>query len=245
MRIVIFHPLSILNYRAFINYPRHFMSDYPAIIGGAPHFHSPVQFVRPDLPQLDEIASATQDMLKSGMVTKGPIVQKFERAVAQYLGVKHAIAVSSCTTGLMLTYRALGLSGEVIVPSFTFMATASALIWAGCHPVFADIDYNTGNLDPDCVEKLITPETTAIVAVHVFGNPAPMQALQEIADRHNLSLIYDAAHGFGAKHAGKPVGSQGDVQVFSMSPHQTASYRRGRYRRYQQRYSSRADPDWT
>jgi dTDP-4-amino-4,6-dideoxygalactose transaminase len=118
----------------------------------------------------------------------------------------------------MLAYKGLGLSGNVIVPSFTFMATVSALVWAGLHPVFADVLRDTTNLDPAAAEAAITPETSAIVAVHNFGNPAKLDALQEVADRHGLKLILDAAHGFGALYQGVPVGPQGNAQIFSLSP---------------------------
>ncbi|GAC1510638.1 MAG: aminotransferase class I/II-fold pyridoxal phosphate-dependent enzyme [Chloroflexota bacterium] len=174
--------------------------------------------MRPVLPSFDDMAPDMQAMLKSGMVTKGEYLAAFEAAIADHLGVRHAVAVSSCTTGLMLVYRALGLTGDVIVPSFTFMATVSALVWAGSKPVFADVDLETQNLDPAAVEAAITPTTTGIVATHIFGNPAAMDALQDVADRHGLTLVFDAAHGFGTLHQGRPVGSQGKAQVFSLSP---------------------------
>jgi dTDP-4-amino-4,6-dideoxygalactose transaminase len=118
----------------------------------------------------------------------------------------------------MLTYRGLGLVGDVVVPSFTFMATVSALVWAGLRPIFADVDADTTNLDPMAAEAAITPHTSAIVAVHNFGNPADIAALQAVADRHGVRLIFDAAHGFGALYQGVPVGPQGDAHVYSLSP---------------------------
>jgi dTDP-4-amino-4,6-dideoxygalactose transaminase len=174
--------------------------------------------VRPVLPDYSELAEGVRQILTSGMVTKGRYLVEFEEALSQHLGVKHAVAVASCTSGLMLTYRALGLTGDVVVPSFTFMATVSALIWNGLRPVFADVHAGTTNLDPQAVEAAITPQTTAIVGVHNFGNPADIQALQEIADRYGLKLVFDAAHGFGARYMGVPVGRQADAQVFSLSP---------------------------
>jgi dTDP-4-amino-4,6-dideoxygalactose transaminase len=152
------------------------------------------------------------------MVTTGQYLRTFEAAVAEHLGVKYAVAVSSCTTGLMLAYRALGLTGDVVVPSFTFMATVSALSWAGLRPVFADVDVGTTNLEPLAAEAAITSRTSAIVAVHNFGNPAAIEALQRIAQRHGVKLLFDAAHGFGALYQGVPVGPQGDAQVYSLSP---------------------------
>jgi dTDP-4-amino-4,6-dideoxygalactose transaminase len=164
------------------------------------------------------MAPGIDSILSTGMVTKGRFMREFEQAAAGHLGVKHAVAVSSCTSGMMLVHKSLGLTGDVILPSFTFMATASALVWAGLRLVFADVDPLTNNLDPVAAEAAITPQTTAIVAVHQFGNPADIAALQKVADRHGLKLIFDAAHGAGALYQGIPVGLQGDAQVFSLSP---------------------------
>jgi dTDP-4-amino-4,6-dideoxygalactose transaminase len=194
------------------------MLNSPAILGGEPAFPEKIPIVRPVLPSLPEMSDDLQHMLVSGMVTKGQNLVAFEKALADHIGVKQAVGVSSCTSGLMLTYTGLGLTGDVIVPSFTFMATVSALVWCGLHPIFADVDAGTTNLDPVAAEARITPRTTAIVAVHNFGNPADIPALQAVAERHNLKLIFDAAHGFGARYQGVPVGSQGDAQVFSLSP---------------------------
>jgi dTDP-4-amino-4,6-dideoxygalactose transaminase len=190
----------------------------PAILGNAPVFDNPVRLVQPVLPRFDEMTGEVQGILASGMVTKGSHLRAFEEAVAAHLGVKHAVAVSSCTTGLMLAYQGLGLTGDVVVPSFTFMATVSALVWAGLRPVFADVDPESATLDPAAAEAAITAKTSAIVAVHTFGNPAEMDALKAIADRHRLKLILDAAHGFGTLYHKKPVGAQGNAQAFSLSP---------------------------
>lgn len=194
------------------------MHSTPALLGGTPVFDPKIPITRPLLPAFDSVAGGVQDMLASGMVTKGRWLRQFEDAVAAHLGVRHAVAVSSCTTGLMLTYQALGLDGEVIVPSFTFMATISALAWNGLRPVFVDVNPATTNMDPAAAARAITPRTSAIVAVHNFGVPADIAALEALAARHNLPLIFDAAHGFGALYDGRPVGAQGDAQVFSLSP---------------------------
>jgi len=194
------------------------MSDLPAILGGEPIFRERKNIVRPVLPDFAELSGQVQDMLHTGMVTKGRYLEQFEKEIAAHLGVKHAVGVSSCTTGLMLAYRGLGLTGEVVVPSFTFMATVSALVWCGLRPVFADVDPGTTNLDPAAAEAAITENTSAIVAVHNFGNPADIAGLQAVADRHGLKLIFDAAHGFGALYGGQPVGAQGDAQIYSLSP---------------------------
>lgn len=195
------------------------MPDHlPAILGGRPAFDSRVNIVRPVLPDFSELSAGVQQILDTRMVTKGPYLETFEAAVREHLGVRHALGVSSCTTGLMLTYKGLGLTGEVIVPSFTFMATVSALVWCGLAPVFVDVKRETTNLDASLVEAAITPRSSAIVAVHNFGNPADIEKLEEIARRRGLKLIFDAAHGFGALYRGRPVGAQGNAQAFSLSP---------------------------
>jgi dTDP-4-amino-4,6-dideoxygalactose transaminase len=194
------------------------MGDMPAILGGVPSFQNKVNIVRPVMPDFSELSEGVQQIVQSGMVTKGQHLKAFEKAVREHLGVRHAVAVSSCTSGLMLTYRSLGLTGDVVVPSFTFMATVSALIWSGLRPVYADVNPGTTNLDPAAAEAAITPRTSAIVAVHNFGNPAEIDALKAVADRHHLKLIFDAAHGFGALYQGQPVGGQADAHVFSLSP---------------------------
>jgi dTDP-4-amino-4,6-dideoxygalactose transaminase len=174
--------------------------------------------MRPELPPAESITPAVGEMLRSGRLTKGLHLERFERLVAGHLRVKHAVAVSSCTTGLMLAYRGLQLEGEVVVPSFTFMATISSLVWAGLRPVFADACRATATLDVEAAERAITPNTSAIVAVHTFGNPAEIERLTQLADRYGLALLFDAAHGFGTLYQGCPVGPQGDAQVFSLSP---------------------------
>ncbi len=194
------------------------LSDLPAILSGKPVFDEFVPIVRPFLPQLDQLAPEIDGILSSGALTKGIHLDAFEKAVAEHMGAKFAIGVSSCTMGLFLTYLSLGLQGEVIIPSFTFMATASSLVVAGLRPIFADINPRTANIDPDSVESLITPNTSAIVAVHTFGNPAEIDKLEGIAQRRGLKLIFDAAHGFGSLYNGSPLGTQGDAQVFSLSP---------------------------
>lgn len=183
-----------------------------------PVFATKLNIVRPVLPPVSELQESIERIFATKMVTKGPYLAEFERDVASHLGVRNAVALSSCTTGLMLTFKALGLTGEVVVPSFTFMATVSAIVWAGLTPVFADVRLTTTNLDPEAAERAITPKTSAIVAVHNFGNPAEIEALEAIAKRHNLRLIFDAAHGFGSLYRGVPVGRQGDASSFSLSP---------------------------
>jgi len=170
------------------------------------------------LPHFNDLEAELRGILSSGMVTKGRHLWEFEEAVGSHLGVRHAVAVSSCTVGLMLVYKALGLTGDVVVPSFTFMATVSALVWAGARPVFADVDPETTNLDPVAAEAAITEQTCAIVAVHNFGNPAAIDELDRLAKRRGIPLVFDAAHGFGARYQGVPVGKQGKAHVYSLSP---------------------------
>lgn len=175
-------------------------------------------FMRPTLPDLGQVVSEYQPAYHNGLVTNGDLVARLEAAVAERLRVKHCVAVSSCTSGLMLVLHALGLRGEVILPSFTFFATGHALLWNGLKPVFANSDTDTWNVSPDDVEKKITDATSAILAVHLYGNPCDVTALEAIARRHNLKLVFDAAHAFGSEYRGIPIGSFGDAEVFSLSP---------------------------
>ena len=190
----------------------------PATHGGAPGFSERFRFIKPTLPDLQAVVAQYQSSYKGGLITNGSIVQGFERAVAERLGVKHCIAVSSCTSGLMLVLRALGVTGEVIVPSFTFFATGHAVVWNGLTPVFADCDPANWTVDPIDVEARITERTSAIIAVHMYGNPCAVEALEKLAARCKLKLIFDAAHAFGSKRGTRPVGQFGDAEVFSLSP---------------------------
>ena len=194
------------------------MKNLPALLGNNPTFKEKIPLTKPVLPDFNVLAEGLKPIIETGILTKGDHVRRLEEMVAQELGVQYVIAVSSCTSGLMLAYRALNLSGEVIVPSFTFMATVSALVWANARPVFVDVDPQTGTLSAACVEAAITRETSAIVAVHNFGNPADIEDLQAIAGRNCLRLIFDAAHGLGSRYQGSALGAQGDAHVFSLSP---------------------------
>ena len=194
------------------------MLPKPAVLGGSPLADPPIRLVRPVLPAFVDMQNDVAETLASGMVTKGMYLTAFEQAVAEHLEVAHAVAVSSCTAGLALIYRALGLNGPVIVPSFTFMATVSALIWAGATPRFVEIDPATTNIDPAAVRAALTPDVVGIVGVHNFGNPADINALQSIAADAGIPLVFDAAHGFGALFQGRPVGGFGAAESFSLSP---------------------------
>lgn len=190
----------------------------PAILGGEPAFKTVLPITKPTIPPTGKILKDYGSILESGMLTTSKYVQEFEKKVAAYLGVKHAVAVSSCTSGLMLVMKVLGLTGEIIVPSFTFHATAHAAVWNRLKLVFVDCDSETYNLDLVQTERLITNKTSAIAAVHLFGNPCPVRKLEKLARKHKLKLIFDSAHGFGATFQGKPVGGFGDAEVFSLSP---------------------------
>jgi dTDP-4-amino-4,6-dideoxygalactose transaminase len=193
-------------------------NDLPAIHGGRPLFSQRFRFIRPSLPSLETVLGKYRTAYDNGLITNADLVGKFEAAVAERLGVKHAVAVSSCTSGLMMVERAFGLTGEIIIPSFTFFATGHSARWNGLTPVFADCEPDTWNVDVTDVERKITPRTSALLIVHLYGNPANVDALTEIAKRHNLKLIFDGAHAFGSQYRGRPVGQFGDAEVFSLSP---------------------------
>ncbi len=177
-----------------------------------------VPITRPTLEPFAAYAPLFKKTVQSGMLTTAGHVREFEARTAKYLGVKYCVATSSCTAGLMLVCKGLGLTGEVIVPSFTFSASALPLIWNNLTPIFADINPDTYAVDPKQVEKLITKKTSAILATHVFGIPANVAKLSALARRHKLKLIFDAAHAFGSTLGGKKVGAFGDAEVFSCSP---------------------------
>ena len=189
--------------------------------GSAPRIEPPLEAIplaRPGVADPARVAADVEAILRSGVLTNGPFVRRFEQETARYLGVRHCVAVSSCTSGLMLVLRAADLSGDVIVPSFTFAATAHAVAWNGLRPVFADIDRRTLTLSPDAVEQAIGMHTSAILATHIYGTPCDVESLDRIAARNGLRLFFDAAHAFGSMHAGTRVGGFGDAEVFSLSP---------------------------
>lgn len=190
----------------------------PAVYGGVPAFSEKFRFIAPTLPPLDSILVSYGEAFKSGLITNAKCVSQFEAAAAEYIGVRHCVAVSSCTSGLMLVMRALGMTGEVILPSFTFFATAHAVRWNALEPVLADCDTKTWNIDIADVERKITPRTSAIVAVHMYGNPNDVRRLEALAAERGLRLIFDAAHAFGSRHRAQPIGQFGDAEVFSLSP---------------------------
>jgi dTDP-4-amino-4,6-dideoxygalactose transaminase len=187
-----------------------------AIFGKPPAFVEKLHVGRPNVGNREHLLERVTAMLDRNWLTNdGPYVREFESRLAESVGVRHCVAMCNATISLEIAIRALGLTGEVIVPSFTFIATAHALQWQEITPVFCDIDPRTHNLDPGQVEKMITPRTSGIIGVHTWGRPCDVDALEVIARRRNLQLLFDAAHAFGCSYKGKSIGGFGRCEVFS------------------------------
>ncbi|MDP2761874.1 MAG: DegT/DnrJ/EryC1/StrS family aminotransferase [Sideroxyarcus sp.] len=187
-----------------------------AINGAPPAFEQPLHVGRPNIGSRDAFMKLAGEMFdRRWLSNNGPLVQEFEQRVAAYHGVRHCVAMCNGTIALEIAIRALKLEGEVIVPSYTFIATAHALSWQAITPVFADIDPFTHCLDPDAVRRMITPCTTGIIGVHLWGRAASVEELQQIADEHGLALMFDAAHAFGCSHGGRMIGNFGRCEVLS------------------------------
>ena len=187
-----------------------------ALFKGPPAFSETLHVGRPNIGNRERLKERLTSVLDRRWLTNnGPLVEEFESEFSRLLGVKHCIAVCNATVGLEIAIRAAGLEGEVIVPSFTFIATAHALRWQQIQPVFCDIDPVTHNIDPSRVEALITPKTSGIIGVHLWGKPCAIDELHEIADRHGLILMFDAAHAVGSRFRGTPIGNFGLAEVFS------------------------------
>src|ERR1035437_7064474 len=187
-----------------------------AVLGGTPLFAAPIHVGRPNIGNRDRLLARINEMLDRGWLSNnGPFVQEFETKLAALLGVRHCIAMCNGTIALEIAIRAAGLRGEVIVPSFTFIATAHALQWQEITPVFCDIDPRTHLIDPAQVERMITPRTTGIVGVHTWGQPCDIEALTQIAGRRDLTLLFDASHAFGCSDRGRMIGNFGAAEVFS------------------------------
>ncbi|NES81368.1 MAG: dTDP-4-dehydro-6-deoxyglucose aminotransferase [Moorea sp. SIO2B7] len=171
---------------------------------------------RPNIGNYELFLSLVQEIFERRWFSnKGQMVAELESRLAEYLGVAHCILVCNGTIGLQIATKALELTGEVIVPAFTFIATVHNLPWMGLKPIFVDIDPNTHTLDPLKIVPLITEKTSAIFGVHLWGNPCNTEVIEEIAQTYGLSVIYDAAHAFGCSHQGKMIGNFGDCEVFS------------------------------
>ena len=177
----------------------------------------PVYVTRPTMPALDEYTDYLRGIWERRWLTnEGMLHQELERRLCEYLGVEHLSLFCNGTIALLVALNALRInSGEVITTSFTFPATAHVLYWNGIRPVFCDIDEATYNLDPNRIERLIGPDTKAILAVHVYGTPCDVDAIQAIADRHGLRVIYDAAHAFGVRYRGRSLLEYGDLSMLS------------------------------
>lgn len=187
-----------------------------AIFGGSPIFKDKLHVGRPNIGNRYKFIEMIDDMLDRRWFTNdGPYLQELETRICEYLNVKNCVAMCNGTIALEIVIRALGLEGEVIIPSFTFIATAHALQWQKINPIFCDIDPDTHNLDPNLIEKLITPKTSGIVGVHLWGRPCDINTIAKIALKNNLKLIFDSAHAFGCSYDGEMMGGFGDAEVFS------------------------------
>lgn len=182
-----------------------------------------ISVTKPFLPPIEEYNKLIEGIWQRNWLTNnGPLVNQLELELKEYLDLKHLIYVGNGTIALQLAFKALGLKGEVITTPFSYVATVSSLVWEGLQPVFVDIDPHTLNIDPKKIEAAITPQTSAILATHVYGNPCDVEKIQKIANKHNLKVIYDAAHCFGTRYKGKSIFAYGDVSTTSF--HATKLY---------------------
>jgi len=182
-----------------------------------------INVTKPFLPPVAEYeAYLTGIWDRVWLTNNGPLVNELEIKLKEYLGVDHLLFLTNGTIALQIAIRGLGLKGEIITTPFSFVATTSSIVWEGCEPVFVDIDPNTLNIDPALIEAAITEKTTAILATHVFGNPCDIDAIEKIAKKHNLKVIYDGAHAFGTTYKGRSVFEYGDICTASF--HATKLY---------------------
>lgn len=175
-----------------------------------------IPVTKPFLPKAKEYDAYLQSIWERQWLTNnGPLVNEFELKLKNYLDIEHLLYVSNGTIALQIAIKALELKGEIITTPFSFVATTSCIVWEGCKPVFTDIEADTFNIDPNKIEAAIGPKTSAILATHVYGNPCDIDAIQAIADKHGLKVIYDAAHCFGTKYKGRSVFEYGDISTTS------------------------------
>jgi dTDP-4-amino-4,6-dideoxygalactose transaminase len=187
-----------------------------AVFGGNRSFDQILHVGRPNIGDKEHLLQRMNAVLERRWLTnQGPCVEEFEQQLRQLLGVSHCDSLCNATDGLQLAMRAIGMRDEVIVPAFTFIATVHAVQWLGFTPVFCDVDPVTHTIDPARVEELVTPRTTGIVGVHLWGQPCDIEALTSIAKRHGLKLLFDAAHAFNCSWRGRMIGNFGDAEVFS------------------------------
>ncbi len=191
----------------------------PAILGGKPTFEQVLPVNKPFCPDVKKIEDGLSEIFYTGQITNGKYVYEFEQKISEYLGVPYAVCISSCTLGIILTLKALDIkNGNFIVPSFTFPATINALLWNNIEPRFVDIDPETFNINSEEIEKNIDENTKGILAVHIYGTACEVEELERIAEKYNLYLIFDSAHGFGGKYKDRFLGNFGDAEIFSLSP---------------------------
>lgn len=175
-----------------------------------------VNVTKPFLPPINEYHAYVEQIWERNWLTNnGPLVNELELRLKELLDVSHLLYLNNGTIALQIAIKALGLSGDIITTPFSYVATTSTIVWEGCNPVFVDIDADSLNLDPSKIESAITDKTSAILATHTYGNPCDIDAIQAIADKHNLKVIYDAAHGFGTRYKGKSIFDFGDVSTAS------------------------------
>lgn len=187
-----------------------------AIFGNPPAFAEKLHVGRPNIGNRERLLARINDMLDRNWLTNdGPYVQQLEKQIAEFVGARNCVAMCNGTVALEIAIRALGLTGEVILPSFTFVATAHALQWQEITPVFCDIAPGTHCIDPTQIEKMITPRTTGIIGVHTWGRACEIEKIEAIARRRNLQLLFDAAHAFGCTHKGKRIGGFGRCEILS------------------------------
>lgn len=187
-----------------------------AVLGGPPAFEHPLHVGAPARVDRERLLQRINAALDRGWLTNdGPLVRELEDRIAQLLGVRHCVAMCNGTVALEIGIRALGMHAEVIIPSMTFVATAHSLQWQQIRPRFADVDPLTHNISVAAVERLISPRTTGIIGVHLWGRPCDTDGLKDLAERHGLHLMYDAAHAFAVTHGGTSIGNFGDLEVFS------------------------------
>lgn len=178
---------------------------------------SPIFVTQPSLATLDEYTDLLKGVWERGILThNGPLVRRLEKEICEKLGLDHFTTVTNGTIAIQMAIKALGIKGEIITTPFTWVATLSAIQWEGCTPVFCDIDPDTLNIDPNKIEAAITENTVAIMPVHVFGNPCNVEAIETIAKKNGLKVIYDAAHAIGSTYKGKSLLSYGDVSATSL-----------------------------
>jgi dTDP-4-amino-4,6-dideoxygalactose transaminase len=175
-----------------------------------------ITVTKPFLPPLSEYQSMVEGIWEREWLTNnGPLLNELELKLKSYLDVNHMLFICNGTVALQMAIKALNLTGEIITTPFSYVATTSSIVWEGCTPIFADIDASTFNIDPKKIEEKVTEKTTAILATHVFGNPCNIDAIDTIAKKHHLKVIYDAAHCFGTMYKGKTVFSYGDISTTS------------------------------